>query len=67
MNEKYNNTIKYLTYVKQLLILASTLTGCVSISAFASVVAISVGLTSSAAGINICAITVGIKNCKFII
>ena len=67
MNEKYNNTIKYLTYVKQLLILASTLTGCVSISAFASVVAISVGITSSAAGINICAMTVGIKKCKFII
>ena len=36
MSEKYKKTCKYLHYVEHLLILASTVTGCVSISAFAS-------------------------------
>ena len=35
--------------------------GCVSISAFASLLAIPVGITSSAVGINNCAITAEIK------
>ena len=42
-------------------------TGCVSISAFASLVGIPVGIASSAVGIKICAITVEIKKCKAII
>ena len=37
MDEKYKKTSKYLNYVKHLLILASTVTGCVSVSAFASI------------------------------
>ena len=61
MSEKYKNTCKYLSYVKHLLILASTVSGCVSISAFTSLVCVSVGITSSAAGINICVITAGIE------
>ena len=36
MSEKYKKTCKYLNYVEQLLILVSTVTDCVSISAFAS-------------------------------
>ena len=36
MSEKYKKTCKYLNYVEHFLILASTVTGCVSISAFAS-------------------------------
>ena len=47
-----------------MLILASAITGCVSISAFASLVCVPVGITSSAVGIKICAITVGIKKYK---
>ena len=39
---------------------------CVSISAFASLVAIPVGVTSSAVGIKICAIIEGIKKYKSI-
>ena len=35
MSEKYKKTCRYLDYVKHLLILVSTVTGCVSISAFA--------------------------------
>ena len=51
----------------QLLILASTVTGLVSISAFTSLVCIAVGISSYAIGINICLITAGIKKDKGII
>ena len=61
MSKKYKKTCKYLNYGENLLILASTVTGCVSISAFASLVAIPAGITSSALGIKICPITAGIK------
>ena len=57
MSEKYKKTCKYLNYVEHLLILVSAVNGCVSISAFASLVAISVGVTRSEVGIIICAIT----------
>ena len=67
MNVKYMKTCKYLNFVEYLLILVSTVNGCVSISAFASLVAIPVGITSSAVGIKICAITSGIKKYKSII
>ena len=67
MSEKYKKICNYLNYVEHLLILVSTVTGCVSISAFASLVAIPVGITSSAVGIKICAITAGIKKYKSII
>ena len=52
MNEKYKKTCKYLNYVEHFLIISSAITGCISISAFASLVAISVGITSFAVGIN---------------
>ena len=45
-----------------LLILVSTLTGCVSITTFISLVGIPIAITSSAAGLKICVITKGIKN-----
>ena len=45
----------------------STITGCVSISAFASLVGIPVGITSSAIGLTICAITTEIKKYEPII
>ena len=48
-------TCKYLNYVEHLLNLASTVTSCVLISVFASLVAIPAGITSSAVGIKICA------------
>ena len=35
MSEKYKKTCRYLNYVEKLLILASTIADCVSISAFA--------------------------------
>ena len=56
-----------LNYIKHFVILASTITGCISISTFASLVGILIGITSSAVGLEICAITAGIKNYKSII
>ena len=67
MSEKYKKTCKYLNYVKHLLILLSTVTGCVLIFSFASLICVSVGIASSAVGINICRIIAGIKKYKSII
>ena len=64
MSEKYRNTCKYLNYVEHFLIIASTVTDCVSISAFASLVCVPVGITSSAVEINVSSITAGIKRYK---
>ena len=60
-------TCKYLNYVEQLLILASTVTGCVSISAFTSLVCVPVSITSPAVGLKFCAIIARIKKSKSII
>ena len=38
MSEKYKKTCKYLNYVENVLILSSTITSCVLLSAFASLV-----------------------------
>ena len=54
-------------YIEHLLIFATTITGCISISAFASLLGIPIGITSSAIGLNICPITAGIKKYKSII
>ena len=56
-----------LNYIEHLLILVSTITSCVSISAFTSLVGIPIGITSSAIGLKICVITVGWKKYKSII
>ena len=50
-----------LYYVKHLLILTSMITGGITFSEFASLIGISVGITSSAAAIKICVITAGTK------
>ena len=66
-NLKNKNTCKYLNYAENLLIPSSTTTACVSISAFALLVCFLVGITSSAIGIKICAVTAGIKKYKSIV
>ena len=66
ISKKHKKTCRYLNYTEHLLILASTVTGCVSVSAFASLVGIPVGIASSAVGIKICAIIAGIKKCMWI-
>ena len=47
-----------------MLIIISTITGCISISAVASVVGISIEILSSETGVNICVVTAGIKKYK---
>ena len=47
-----------------LLILISTVTECVSVSEFASLVGMPIGITSSAIGLKFCVITAGIKMYK---
>ena len=56
------NIRKILNYIEHLLIAIFTITGCVSISAFTSLVGIPIGITSSAIGLKICVITARIKN-----
>ena len=53
--------------IGQWLILVSIVTGCVSISTFASLIRIPIGITSSAIGLKICIITAGIRKHKSII
>ena len=48
---------RVVNYIKHLFVLVFAVNGCVSISAFASLVGIPIGFASSAAGLNICAIT----------
>ena len=67
MSKKHKNMFTTLDYVEHFLILASTTTRCVSVSAFASLIDIPIGITSSATGLKICAITAGIKKYKSII
>ena len=67
MSKKHKKVCTTLNYIEHFLILASTITGCISISAFASLLGIPIGITSSAIGLKICAITAGIKKYKSII
>ena len=67
MSRKQKKICKTLNYIEHFLILASTITGCISISSFASLLGIPIGITSSAIGLKICAITAGIKKYKSII
>ena len=64
ISEKYKKTCNYLKYIENLLFKILTGPGCVS---FASLVCVPVGITSSAVGLNICAITAGIKKYNSII
>ena len=53
MNKKHKKVCTTLNYIENFLILGSTITGCVSISSFASLVGILIGITSSAIGLKI--------------
>ena len=57
MSKRHKKFCKVLNYIEESLIIISTITGCVFISAFASLVGILVGITSSAIGVTICVIT----------
>ena len=51
MSVKHKMICKYLNYNEHLLVLASTITDCVSISEFTSLVGIHAGITSSVVGL----------------
>ena len=53
-----------LNYFEHSLLFISAITGCLSIAAFASEVGIPVRTTSSAVGLQICAISAGIEKYK---
>ena len=56
-----------LNYIEHFFILASAITGCISISSFSPLIGIPIGITSSAISLKICAITAGMKKYKSII
>ena len=56
ISKKHKKVCKNIIYIEHLLILAYVVTGCVSLSAFASLVGIPVGIPSAAIGIKICEI-----------
>ena len=69
-NKLMSKNLKFYTtpkYVEHFLILASTITGCILISAFDSLLVIPTGITSSAISLKICAIAAWIKKNKSII
>ena len=67
INKKHKNVCRVLNYIDHLLIVTSTITGCVFISVFASIVAIPIGIASSIIGLKIRVISEGIKKYKSII
>ena len=56
-----------LNLIEHLLILASVVTGCVSITTFVSLVDIPKGIVSSTVGLKSCTITAGIEKYNLII
>ena len=67
MSQNLKKICTTLNYIEHFLILASTITGCISISAFASLFGIPIGITNSAIGFQICAIAARIQKYKSII
>ena len=67
MSKKHRKNCRCLNYIDHLFIVISTIAECVSISVLVSLVGILIGITSSANGLKICAITTGIKKYESII
>ena len=67
LNKKHKKVCRVLNYIDHSLTVISTITGCVPISDFASLVGIPIGITSSAIGLKMCVMTAGIKKSKSII
>ena len=67
MCRKHKTVCRNLNYIKEFLTLASAITGCMSISAFASLLGIPIGITSSAIKLKTCALAAGIKRYMSII
>ena len=66
MKKKNKKLCTTLSYNERFLILASVVTERISISALTSLLGIPIGITSSVIGLQICAITAGIKKYRSI-
>ena len=64
MSNKHKKRCATLKFIENFLILASAVTGCLSISACASLVGIPIGITSSAVELKFSAIAAAIKKYK---
>ena len=67
MSTKHKKFCAAPNYIEHFLILAPTTTVCTLIFTFTSLTGILIGITSSAIGLKICAVTAGIKKYKSII
>ena len=67
MSNKHKKVYRDLNYFEHLLIFVYTVSRCLSISAFASLIGVSIESTSSVIGLKIYVITAGIKKYKSII
>ena len=67
MSKEPKKVCTTLDHIEHLLILGSSVTGCISISAFSSLVVIPLGITSSTIRLKIWAITAAVKKYKSII
>ena len=67
MSKKHKKVCATLIYIENFLILASTITGYISISDFASLFGIFKEITSSAIGLKTCAIAAGVKKYKSLV
>ena len=64
MSKKHKKVCTTLIYIEHVVILGFAVTGSISISNLSPLVVIPVGITSSAIGFQICAVTAGIKKYK---
>ena len=66
MSKKHKKVCATLNYIEHFLILPSTITGCISISTFAFLLYIPIGIMGSAIRLKMCAIPAGSKKYKSI-
>ena len=67
MSRKHKKICTTLNYIEHFLTLAFTITGCISIFAFTSLIRTPIGITSYAIRLKISAVTAGIKKYKSVI
>ena len=67
MSRKHKTSCATLNYIEHFLTLASAITRSISISVYASLLGIPIGIMSSSIELKICAIALGIKSYKSII
>ena len=65
--KKHKKVGMAVNYIEHFLTLTSTVTGCISISVFSSLLVIPIGITSSPKELNHCAIIARIKKCQSVI